>query len=147
MLTTAKEWIRWPVDAAAGEEGGQDVEKVEKAVEGMVRAPLKDVNDQGRRMLEEDQSYRKVKNPAEEVDGQGRRILEEGQSYSEEDIDDHGLAEADRANRGSNASMLQSAGSAEDGMLMDLQVCGRNLRSHMPFTRVLSFSECRLRRR
>ena len=78
MLSYIKSWVKWPLS-----QGGQDM------VDGAV--------SEVKRVVEE-------KVPVEELrkDGQ-KRILEEEQTMV---VDDHGYKEAEKANRGENASML-----------------------------------------
>ena len=80
VIETFKDLVKWPLPASAQDQidtaGDIITEKVSEAV------------------------------AVREGEGEGRRILEESSShYSADEIEDHGFKEADKANRGADASM------------------------------------------
>lgn len=74
-------------------------------VKGILKWPI---GTEGKETIDKGADYAKRKLPLEEVpgrEGNGKRLLEEDETYV---IEDHGYVEAEKANRGGNASMSHS---------------------------------------
>ena len=69
-------------------------------VKSIVKWPM---GKEGQERVDEGADYVKQKVPLEEVEGGAKRLLEEEKTYV---MDDHGIGEAEKANRGDNASMF-----------------------------------------
>ena len=119
VLSHVKSWIKWPLS----QEGQDRVDGVANEVKAVVKkkVPLGEVRE----------------------DGEGR-ILEEEQTMI---IEDHGYKEAEKANKGENASMLAlfTARKSGEGMNADMppQVSGHCWRSPTLFTSHSYLSEYR----